>query len=491
MLFPPSALERAMQIKEVLLRAMNKEYSWLRAAEILGITARGLRHMRKRMEQFGYQGLVDMRRGRPSPRRTPVKEIERILQLYRECYAGFNVRHFCATVRREHDVKLSYGCVKQILQGAGLIEKGRSRGRHRMRRERKPRFGQMLHLDGSPHAWLTLVPEERQTLIQSVDDATSRLLYAQLWPAETTRAVMTAISDLVRGYGIPESLYTDRASWAFETPKAGGKVSKTQLTQVGEALERLGVEHIASYSPQGRGRSERMNRTLQDRLVKELRVAGITTLEAANRYLRERYIPTHNEEFACQPADPTSAFVEVGDVNLDEIFFEYADRTVGKDNTVSLDGAVLQLAKQPGRASCAGIGVQVRRHLDGSYTIRRGIQLLGRYADDARPLAAPMEAAAPVGNRQRRRFPTRSLDAGQRPPAPTASTGERVKQVATDNGRAEERFTASTADALRAKAVDGPSKQSRGSAAHSFPSVERPRRRTGPRLPRFQRVANF
>jgi transposase len=190
MLFPPSAVERAMQVKEVLLRAMNKEYSWLRAAEILGITPRGLRRIRQRMEQFGYEGLVDMRRGRPSPRRTPVAEIERILALYRERYPGFNARHFFSLVKRQHEVKLSYSCVKQILQGAGLVKKRRARGRHRMRRERKARFGQMLHLDGSTHRWLALVPDERQTLIQIVDDATSRLLYAQLWPSELLSSVV-------------------------------------------------------------------------------------------------------------------------------------------------------------------------------------------------------------------------------------------------------------------------------------------------------------
>jgi transposase len=372
MLYPPAAVERAMQIKEVLLRAMNKEYSWLRAAEILGITARGVRRLRHRMERFGYEGLVDRRHRRPSQRRVPVAEVERILALYRERYRGFNVRHFCSIARREHGVRLSYTFVKQVLQGAGLVKKRKARGRHRTRRPRKPRFGQMLHLDGSVHAWLSLVPEEKQTLIQSVDDATSRLLYAQLWPRETTQAVMVAMSEIVREYGIPESLYTDRAGWAFETPKAGGKASKTVLTQVGEALKRLGVEHIPSYSPQGRGRSERMNRTLQDRLVNELRAAGITTIEGANRYLRERYVPAHNAELSWEPADSTSAFVALGDVELSEIFYDCVERTVRKDNTVSIDGVVLQIAKQPGRQTCSGAGVEVRRHLDGSYTIHRG-----------------------------------------------------------------------------------------------------------------------
>jgi hypothetical protein len=395
MWFPLSALERAMQIKEVLLRAMNKEYSWLRAAEILGITPRGLRRLRERMERFGYQGLVDMRRGRPSPRRTPVAEVERVLGLYRERYPGFNVRHFFGMVRREHGVKLSYTCVRQMLQGAGLVKKRRARGRHRRRRERKEQLGQMLHLDGSRHAWLALLPGEKQTLIQVVDDATSRVLYAQLWPGETVRAVMTAMNEVVREHGIPESFYTDRAGWAFETPEAGGKVSKTHLTQVGEALRRLGVEHIPSYSPQGRGRSERMNRTVQGRLVNELRVARITTPEAANRYLRERYLPTHNQEFAIEPADSTSAFVALGKADLDAIFFESEVRKVGKDNTVCFDGRRLQIAKQPGRSTCAGLAVEVRRHLDGGYTVRRGAQLLGAYDPEAHPREIGTTTPAP------------------------------------------------------------------------------------------------
>lgn len=424
MLYPPLAVERAMKVKEVILRALNGEYSWLQAAEILGISPRGLRRMRQRLEERGYEGLFDMRCGRPSPHRVPVQEVQRILGLYRERYAGFNARHFFQTVRREHAVTLSYSYVKQLLQEAGLRKKGRARGRHRMRRERKACFGQMLHLDGSFHQWLALVPGEKQTLIQMVDDATSRVLYAQLWDGESCLAVMTALRDVVKSYGIPLSLYTDRAGWAFETPKAGGKVDKSHLTQVGQALARLGIEHIPSYSPQARGRSERMNRTLQDRLVNELKAAGISTVEQANRFLMERYIPTHNESLAKPPQDPTSAFVELGEVDLDQIFFEEEVRTVAKDNTVSLEGMPFQIGPQPGRRSCAGLAVHVRRHLDGSYSIRRGTQLFGRYDQEARP----MEAAGPMENRKRPRFPTRTLDAGkqsrrpQLPQAPAASS---------------------------------------------------------------------
>jgi transposase len=416
MLFPPKAVERAMQIKEVMLRAMNKEYSWLRAAEILGITPRGLRRLRQRMERFGYRGLVDMRHGRPSPRKAPVAEIERILELYRERYAGFNGRHFWQLVRRDHEVKLSYSCVKQILQGAGLLKKARARGRHRRRRERKACFGEMLHLDGSPHQWLELASGERQTLIQVADDATNRLLYAQLWEGETVQAVMSALKEVIVQYGLPVSLYTDRAGWAFETPKAGEKVDKAHLTQVGQALHRLGIEHIPSYSPQARGRSERMNRTLQDRLVNELRAAGARTMEQANDYLRGRYVTCHNEFLAREPRDPESAFVPLGDADLDEILCVEHVRTVGKDNVVTMDGIALQLAKQPGRVTCAGLHVTVRHHLDDSYSIRRGPQLFGRYDGHGKPLSPcrPVEAAGPVENRQRTRFPTRTLDAGKR-----------------------------------------------------------------------------
>lgn len=423
MLLPPRAVERAMKAREVLMRAMNKEYSWLRAAEILGITPRGLRRIRRRMEQFGYEGLVDMRHKRPSPRRTPVPEVERILTLYRERYRGFNTRHFWQLVSRDHGVKLSYNCVRQILQGAGMVKKGRMRGRHRRRRERKACFGQMLHLDGSPHRWVELAGEDRQTLIQVVDDATNRLLYAQLWEGETVQAVLSALRDVFGRHGIPQSLYTDRAGWAFETTKAGEKVSTTHLTQVGQALERLGVRHIPSYSPQARGRSERMNRTLQGRLVNELRAAGTRTIDQANAYLREHYLCRHNEFLARSPQDPQTAFVAASDADLDEILCFEAVRTVGKDNVVTMDGVALQIARQPGRPTCAGLHVLVRRHVNGTYSVRRGLQVFGRY--DAN--GWPVEAAGPVENRERLRFPTRTLDAGKRrrrpqlPQAPAAA----------------------------------------------------------------------
>jgi transposase len=408
--YSEAAWERAMKIQEVILRALSGEIHWFQAAEILGVSTRTMRRYRWGLDKWGYDSLFDRRHRRPSPRSVPVGEVKRILGLYRERYRGWNTRHFYQTLRREHGVRVSYTFVKQALQEAGLVPKRQARGRHRRRRERKACFGEMLHIDGSKHAWLSLLPEQKQTLITVVDDATSRLLYAQLWMEESTQAVLAAVRQVVETFGIPASIYTDRASWAFETPEAGKSVSKTHLTQVGEVLKRLGVEHIPSYSPQARGRSERMNGTLQGRLVNELKLAGARSLETANAYIRDSYLEVHDQAFAVEPRDPESAFVTRGNADLDEIFCRETLRQVGKDNVVTCGKTAFQISKQPGRKTCAGLVVIVRQRMDGRWSIHRGTQLLGRYEADGRPV----EAAGPVENRERTRFPTRTLDAGKR-----------------------------------------------------------------------------
>ena len=414
MFFPAAAVERAMKVQEVILRALSGALTWLQAADILGIHPRSLRRWRARYEADGILGLYDRRHRRPSRLKAPVGEVQRLLRLYREKYLGFNVRHFHQLARRDHGVTFSYSFVKLALQEAGLVRKGRARGRHRRRREPRPCFGELLFLDGSPHAWLALCPAQRSTLLHVIDDATKRLLYAQLVESESTATVMAALGAVFQTSGLPIALYTDRAGWAFHTPKAGGRVDKAQLTQVGRALQRLGIEHIPAYSPQARGRSERLNRTLQDRLVNELRLAGITTLEAANAYLREQFIPTYNETFTRPPADPATAFVPLGTVDLDQILCEEEERTVGQDNVVVLDGVPLQIAKQPGRRTCAGLRVTVRRHLDGRHTLWRGPQCLGCYHADG----CPLPGAVPRPRRQAQRpqsrlrtFPSKSAPA--------------------------------------------------------------------------------
>lgn len=365
-----AAWERAMRMQDVILRALSGQMHWFQAAEILQMTPRNLRRWRERYEQWGYNGLVDQRRC-PSKRRVPAAELERVLRLYRERYGGFNARHFHEIARREHGIRLSYSYVKQALQQAGLLPKRRPRGRHRRRREPRACFGELLHLDGSRHPWLALDPDARQTLITVVDDATSALLYAQLWAQETTRAVMSALAHVLRTEGRPMALYTDRAGWAFYTPRANGPVDPTRITQVGRALRQLGIAHIPAYSPQARGRSERMNRTLQGRLVNELRVAGVRTVAAANRYLRDVYVPQHNATFRRHARDRARAFAPLAAVDLDAILCQEDARVVAPDNTVVVAGRVLQIERQRGRRTCAGLEVLVRQHLDGSVSLTR------------------------------------------------------------------------------------------------------------------------
>jgi len=392
MAYALGAVERAMKVQEVILRALSGQLTWLQAADILGRSPRSIRRLRLRYERYGYDGLFDHRRHTPSPRRAAVADVERLLQLYRTRYQGFNVRHFLRTARREHGVTFCYAFVKKALQGAGLVPKHRPRGRHHRRREPRPCFGELLHLDGSRHHWLTLVPEQWLTLIAVVDDATKQVLYAEFTEGgESSAAVLTALRAVLTTWGLPMSLYTDRAHWAAHTPVAGGAADRTKLTQVGRALAHLGIEHILGYSPQARGRSERMNRTLQDRLVNELRVEGITTPAAANRYVRERFLPEFNAEFRRPPTDPASAFVPLGRVDLEQILCHQDERVVGRDNTVVLDGVVLQLAKQAGRRTCAGLRVLVRRHLDGRHSVWLGSRRLGLY--DARGRTVTSAAA--------------------------------------------------------------------------------------------------
>jgi transposase len=392
MAYPGGAVERAMKIHEVILRALSGQISWLQAADILGRSPRSIRRMRYKFERSGIEDLFDRRRQIPSPKRAPVAEVERVLRLYRERYAGFNVRHFWRRARADHGVPFCYAFVKRVLQTAGLVPTHRARGRHRQRREPRPCFGELLHLDGSRHRWLALVPEQYLTLIAVVDDATKQLLYAQLSDeGESTAAVMRALRHVLVTWGLPMALYTDRAHWAAHTPVAGGPADRTKLTQVGRALARLGIEHILGYSPQARGRSERMHGTLQGRLVNELRVAGITTVATANRYLRTRFLPDFNAEFRRPPADPAPAFVPLGRLDLEQILCHEDERVVARDNTVRLDGVCLQLAKQPGRRTCAGLRVLVRRHLDLRHSVWLGSRRLGLF--DARGRAVTADAA--------------------------------------------------------------------------------------------------
>ena len=271
-----------MKVQEVILKAMAGKLKWWEAAEIIGISDRSMRRWRERYEEFGYDGLCDRRKGRPSPKRVPLKTAEEVLRLYREKYFDFNVRHFHEKLVEEHRIEISYTWVKAALQGAGLVGKQRRRGRHRRRRPRRPMPGMMLHIDASKHAWFG--DGRYYDLVTLLDDATSEIYYAQLVEEEGTRTLMPAVREVIERRGVFCALYSDRASHFFVTPKAGGKVDESQVTQLGRALQELGIKMIPAYSPQARGRMERSYRTWQGRLPQELRLRGIKTKEEANGF---------------------------------------------------------------------------------------------------------------------------------------------------------------------------------------------------------------
>ena len=382
--YPESAVERTMKIQEVILRAMAKKISWWQAAEIIGISDRQMRRWYERYREFGYDGLFDRRLGRPSPKRVPVETVERMLGLYRDRYFDLNVRHFSEKLREEHNIHLSYTWVKTALQGAGLVKKGRRRGTHRRRRLRRPLPGMLLHLDGSRHRWFQ--DDRWYDLLVVLDDATSEVYYAQLVEEESTRTVLAALREVVERQGIFCALYSDRASHFFQTPQAGGKVDRQRLTQVGRALQELGIQMIAAYSPQARGRSERNFGTWQGRLPQELRLRGITSLEKANEFLREEYIAEFNRRFRVSPTQPGSAFLPCRHPDLDLVFSLQQSRTVARDNTVQFGDRWLQIEPTDWRGTLAGCRVMVHEHLDGSLTVRFGPHVVGRYNAQGWPL---------------------------------------------------------------------------------------------------------
>ena len=383
--YPKAAMERAMKVQDVLLQAMAKKITWWQAAEILGISDRHMRRWRERYEEEGYNGLFDRRRGKPSRRRVPLATVEKVFALYREKYFDLNVQHFHEKLGAEHGIELSYTWVKQALQGAGLVARGRKRGVHRKRRARRPLPGMLLHIDGSRHQWFQ--DERWYDLIVILDDATSEIYYAQLVEEESTMTVMAGLKEVIARKGVFCALYSDRGSHFWLTPKVGGKVDYHRRTQVGRALHELGVQMIPAYSPEARGRSERNFGTWQGRLPQELRLRQIGTLEAANQFLRERYVAEFNRRFQSAPAQRGNAFVPCRSRDLERIFSLQFERTVNRDNTVSFQNLSLQLERVGWRGTLAGCPVTVHQHLDGTLSITYGPHCLGRYTAQGTAMA--------------------------------------------------------------------------------------------------------
>jgi transposase len=361
----------------ILSRYEAAEFSHLEAAELLGVGERTFRRWRRRFEDDGEAGLLDRRIGKASGKRVPVDREMEVEELYRTRYAGFTAKHFHEHLTRGHGFGWGYTWTKAFLQSRGLLERARRRGAHRRKRPRRPLPGMMLHQDGSRHEWLSGKPA--LDLIVTLDDATGAIYSAFLVEEEGTASTFQALSEVFGAHGLPLSLYTDRGSHYFHTPEAGGKVDRAHLTQVGRALDHLGVEHIAAYSPQARGRSERPFQTLQDRLVKELALAGITAIETANVFIRDVFVPDYNTRFAVEAEQEGSAFVAVPGIDLCEILCVQEERQVGNDNCVSFNRLKLQIPASPLRAHFVKARVKVRHYHDGTYALFHGQRRLGRY----------------------------------------------------------------------------------------------------------------
>ena len=389
-----------MKVQEVILKAVAGSLKWWEAAEIIGVTDRTMRRWRERYQEHGYDGLYDHRQGQPSPKRIPLATLENVLQLYREKYADFNVRHFHEKLSEEHKIQLSYTWVKMALQGAGLIQKRNRRGSHRRRRPRRPLPGMMLHMDGSKHAWFQ--DGRKHDLLVILDDATSEIYYAQLVQEESTHTVMTGLREVIEKQGVFCSLYSDRGTHFFVTPKAGEKVDPHRLTQVGRALKELGIKMIPAYSPQARGRMERSYRTWQGRLPQELRLRGIITVEAANQFLRAQYVNEFNRRFSVAAQQVGNAFVRTRRKDLDWVFSIQHERSVNQDNTVVLDHRVYQIGKTRWRHTLAGCSVTVHEMLDGAVVMRYGPHTVARFEPSALPekTAKRAKSAQPLGRRR-------------------------------------------------------------------------------------------
>jgi transposase len=380
---------REMRFEGLLERHERGELSQTEAAEMLGIGERTFRRWRDRLRDEGPVGLRDRRIGKPSSRRAAVEEIHRMLGLYQERYEGFTVKHFHEQLQKRHDYKLGYTVTRLSLQGAGLVRPAPRRSAHRKKRPRRPMVGMMLHQDASRFVWLP--QDDRQyDLVVTLDDATSAIYSAFLVEEEGTASSFRGLAEVIEQHGLFCELYTDRGSHYFHTPKAGEPVSRSVQTQVGRALAQLGIRHIAAYSPEARGRSERAFRTLQDRLPKELALAGVTTIAAANRFIAERYLPEHNALFAIAPAEAGSAFVPDGAGQARAILSIQEERRVGNDNTLKWRGLSLQIPPSPLRPHFVRATVRVHEYPDGRLAVFHGphrladYDLRGNLRDDAK-----------------------------------------------------------------------------------------------------------
>ncbi len=380
-----------LRFEEALERYRKRRLTADEAGEVLGMSGRHFRRMVVRYDEEGVEGLRDRRLGRRSPRRAPAGELTRMQILYQERYRDFTVKHFHEQLQKRHDYKLGYTVTRLALQASGLAVKAKRRGTHRKKRERRPLPGMLLFQDGSTHRWIAGLDHDLD-LVVTLDDATGAIYSAILVAQEGTMSSFLGLSHTIAEKGLFRAFYTDRGSHYFFTPRAGGKVDKSKLTQVGRALGQLGITHIPSYSPEARGRMERVFGTLQSRLPPELRLAEIATVEAANRYLKTHFVPDYNTRFAVPASEEGSAFIPYAGRPLEDVLCIQESRQVGRDNCVNWNGVALQIPPQRHRHHYVKATVRVHGYPDGQLAIFDGPSCLARFDATGKPINASRAA---------------------------------------------------------------------------------------------------
>jgi hypothetical protein len=380
-----------IRFEEAFNRYRKRRLTAEEAGEVLGMSGRTFRRMCVRYDEDGVDGLRDRRLGKPSPRRAPAAELTRMQRLYQERYHDLNTKHFHERLVEKHNYTLGYTVTRLALQAAGLVAKSKRGGAHRKKRDRRPLPGMLLFQDGSTHRWVPALDHDLD-LVVTLDDATGAIYSAILVAEEGTLSSFLGLAETIAAQGLFSAFYTDRGSHYFYTPKAGGKVDKTKPTQVGRALVQLGITHIPSYSPEARGRMERVFGTLQGRLPPEMRLAKIATVAAANRFLKERFVPDFNARFAVPAAEPGSAFVPYAGRPLEDVLCIQEDRQVGRDNCVQWNGLSLQIPAQRQRHHYVRTTVRVHEYPDGRLAIFDGPRCLARFDNKGKPINASRAA---------------------------------------------------------------------------------------------------
>jgi transposase len=394
-------IDKLRVIREVIAGKL----SWREAGERLQLSVRQIGYLCARIREEGNRGIMHGLRGKPSNHRLEKKQVERAVELVRQHYGDFGPTLANEKLSQQHQIRISTSALRQKMREAGLWKGKRSPQKYRAMRQRRSALGMLVQLDGSEHDWLE-GRGPRCVLVVYIDDASSRVLHAEFVESEDTLTLLRTTRQYLQRYGRPVAFYVDKDS-IYKVNRAASIEEQLKdrepMTQFGRAIEELGIEVIHAHSPQAKGRVERGFQTHQDRLVKELRLAGITTLEAANAFLWDSYLAAHNARFAVEPCETSDAHRPLlPSQRLEQILSLRLPRTVLSDFTIRFENRYFQLlAHQPVRVG-AGDKVEVERRLEGSLQVRFKQRYLNVKPIEGRPAAVPVpRPSTPVVRRHR------------------------------------------------------------------------------------------